>query len=171
MTLVLLDRNRERCRQFHYGTSTEPSQVGTAGDVSGTGRAPLGFGSRKFRRSDATSLPSGSTWPCSLDRATVWPSACSRRRVFEIRQRGASCVLAEGPIELLQEMRLDGLRSRKRSATRKIVDKVPRHLPSVNQAERSRRLQHQQSGPPPQLELRPTDRPRRYSPDEGPPRV
>jgi hypothetical protein len=109
-----------------FGSSAEPNQVGTAGDVSGTGRAPLGFGPRKFRRSDATSLPSGSTWPCSLDRATVWPSACSRRRVSEIRQRGASCVLAERPIELLQEMRLDGLRSRRRFATRKIVDRVPR---------------------------------------------
>ena len=77
------------------GFSAEPNQVGTAGAVSGTDRAPLGFGPRKFRRSDATSLPSGSTWPCSLDRARIWPSACSRRRVSEIRQGGALGVLAK----------------------------------------------------------------------------
>jgi hypothetical protein len=99
-------------------SSAEPNQVGTAVDVSGTDRAPLGFGPRKFRRSDATSLPSGSTWPCSLDRATVWPSACSRWRASEIPQGGSSGVLAELPIELLQEMRLDGLRSPKAAPRR-----------------------------------------------------
>src|SRR5207245_6300432 len=100
-------------------SSAQPNQVGTSGDISGTGRAPLGFDSGMFRRSEATSLPSDSTWPCSLDRATVWPCACSRRRVSEIRQGGSSCVLAE---LLLQEMRLDGLRSPKAAPRRaKIV--------------------------------------------------
>jgi hypothetical protein len=96
-------------------SSAQPNQVGTSGDISGTGRAPLGFDSGMFRRSEATSLPSDSTWPCSLDRATVWPCACSRRRVSEIRQGGSSCVLAE---LLLQEMRLDGLRSPKAAPRR-----------------------------------------------------
>jgi hypothetical protein len=37
--------------------SAQPNQVGTSGDISGTGRAPLGFDSGMFRRSEATSLP------------------------------------------------------------------------------------------------------------------
>ena len=92
--LVSADGALRRCGavsgRLFSASSAQPNQVGTSGDISGTGRAPLGFDSGMFRRSEATSLPSDSTWPCSLDRATVWPCACSRRRVSEIRQGGSS---------------------------------------------------------------------------------
>ena len=69
-------------------STAAPKSTRVSGGVSPNGRSPLGFELRFFQRTDATSLPSGSTWPCFPDRARVWPSACSRRRVSEIRQGG-----------------------------------------------------------------------------------
>src|SRR5262249_38121866 len=48
------------------------------------------------RHTDAISLPSGSTSPCSLHRAQTWPFARSRRRVSEIRQVDSSRGLPRG---------------------------------------------------------------------------
>ena len=99
-------------------STAAPKSTRVSGGVSPNGRSPLGFELRFFQRTDATSLPSGSTWPCFPDRARVWPSACSRRRVSEIRQGGfigrfpqVSRSKGLEPIELLREMRLDGLSS------------------------------------------------------------
>ena len=98
-------------------STAAPKPTRFSGGVSRNGRSPLGFELRIFQRTDATSLPSGSTRPCYPDRARVWPSACSRRRVSEIRQGGSLGVSyklrSKGlePIELLREMRLDGLSS------------------------------------------------------------
>ena len=70
-------------------STAAPKPTRFSGGVSRNGRSPLGFELRIFQRTDATSLPSGSTRPCYPDRARVWPSACSRRRVSEIRQGGS----------------------------------------------------------------------------------
>jgi hypothetical protein len=116
-------------RDIVAASSAEPNQVRASDDVSASARVPLGFDPHIFQRTDATSLPSGSTWPCSPDRARIWPSAYSRRHVSGIRQEGSWAFPAKSlhsvappraregpePTGALREMRLDGLRSAARS--------------------------------------------------------